>query len=87
MTLARAEAPLLLIELNEFNPEFLAAYGRADEPCVGLPKYSQLRRSETSAADLVEHQGPIRGFSGWMFIAVNRRLNMASATLVPLVAT
>lgn len=53
---ARAKRRLLLIELNEFDPEFVLAAGRR----LGLKNFeviAQMTRGTTSTADRVEHQG------------------------------
>ena len=53
---ARRTGRLLVIELNEFNPEFLARMaGRMK--LVHVSRILSMQRAETSTADLAEHQG------------------------------
>jgi hypothetical protein len=54
--LAGRSARVLVIELNEFNPEFLARMAERMD-LVHVSKIFSMQRAETSTADLVEHQG------------------------------
>ena len=49
-------ARLLLIELNEFNPQFLALMAEQLK-LLNTAKIFSMCKAETSTADLVEHQG------------------------------